>query len=74
MKHMANASRRPRPQRIISNTTGLFFKNGYWAAYAKEATIFPTVKHALLVRNLFDLQHITLIPWPEHYHDPLTSN
>jgi hypothetical protein len=59
---------RPRPQRLIVNRAGLFFKDGAWTPYAQEATTFSTLQEALQVRNRFDLQAITLFSWPAKHN------
>jgi hypothetical protein len=62
---------RPPPQRRILNLAGLFFKEGTWTPYASEATTFSTLREALRVRNLFGLQRIKLVAYPDALNDSL---
>ena len=61
--------RRPPLRRLIRNPTGRFFKAGEWTCDAREATIFPTVTDALLVRKEFGMEDITLVSWPDDFLD-----
>jgi len=71
---MANTRTRPPSQRLIANRAGLFFHKGGWTLYPDSGTIFSTLREALEVRDLFQLEEIRLVAWPEHHDDPQTSN